>query len=278
MEQKGTILIGDGKELLQFYSKMKRPEAVLGIFCSITATLPSGLLRLGETDAAPAYLAKHGEVRSVYSSSTRITLECVRSIQDECKMRAIGFSIIPSIVNELGVPFVAKQVGGQVLLTRKKEPLSRLRNRVLKRMVDLLLVVFFLLFVFPFVYLVKAVCLKRKQRGPSFSFAKCTGPNKRVFTRVSFRGEGDSLANVFNVLRGNMSLVGPACHTLGDASAGASSDSLPMGIERSWLKPGMTGWAQVNKATEEERLADDLWYAEHWSLGLDIRILLKSVF
>lgn len=96
----------------------------------------------------------------------------------------------------------------------------------------------------------------------------------------------DELPQILNVLRGDMSLVGPRPHALGTAING---QLLPNVIEdymlRYEVQPGITGWAQVNGCrgildVEEKlhhRVAHDLYYIAHWTPLLDIRILLKTV-
>jgi lipopolysaccharide/colanic/teichoic acid biosynthesis glycosyltransferase len=85
----------------------------------------------------------------------------------------------------------------------------------------------------------------------------------------------DELPNFWNVLRGEMSIVGPR-------------PTLPIQVEqyterqrgRLAVKPGMTGWAQVNGRAAlpwAERIELDLWYVEHWSLALDLQILARTV-
>jgi sugar transferase EpsL len=86
----------------------------------------------------------------------------------------------------------------------------------------------------------------------------------------------DELPQLWNVLRGEMSLVGPRpllMEYLGRYSAEE--------MRRHEVKPGITGWAQVNgrNATRwQERFALDVWYVEHWSLALDARILAHTVW
>ena len=94
----------------------------------------------------------------------------------------------------------------------------------------------------------------------------------------------DELPQLFNVLKGDMSLVGPRPHAL------AHDDEYKALIAkyafRHHVKPGMTGWAQVNGLRGEtgrssrwcERVDLDLWYVNHWSLGLDLNILLRTCF
>ena len=62
-EQKTTILVGEGKELFQFHSKLKRPERILGIFCSNNIELPDSLERLGDIEDVPSFLDENVQVQ-----------------------------------------------------------------------------------------------------------------------------------------------------------------------------------------------------------------------
>ena len=98
------------------------------------------------------------------------------------------------------------------------------------------------------------------------------------------RSSIDELPQLFNVLRGDMSLVGPRPHAL------AHDDKYRVHItgyaDRYHVVPGLTGWAQVNGLRGEtasfaqmaERVKFDLWYISNWSLGLDLNILLRTGF
>ena len=95
----------------------------------------------------------------------------------------------------------------------------------------------------------------------------------------------DELPQLFNVLRGDLSLVGPRPHALKGKAAGMTYEQVVEGyFARHRVKPGITGWAQINgwrgetDTVEkiEQRVAHDLYYIENWSLWLDIRILLKT--
>jgi lipopolysaccharide/colanic/teichoic acid biosynthesis glycosyltransferase len=85
----------------------------------------------------------------------------------------------------------------------------------------------------------------------------------------------DELPQLLNVLRGEMSLVGPRPDLVEQVALYTDDDR-----RRLRVLPGITGWAQV-KGREEiswpERIALDIWYIEHWTLGLDLRILLMTV-
>jgi undecaprenyl-phosphate galactose phosphotransferase/putative colanic acid biosynthesis UDP-glucose lipid carrier transferase len=102
----------------------------------------------------------------------------------------------------------------------------------------------------------------------------------RVLRRCSI----DELPQLFNVLKGEMSLVGPRPHAL--AHNTRYNDQIRKYAFRHHVKPGITGWAQVNGFRgETPRLEDmiqrvelDLWYIKNWSLWLDVRILLQTCF
>ncbi len=86
----------------------------------------------------------------------------------------------------------------------------------------------------------------------------------------------DELPELWNVLKGEMSLVGPR-----PLLVRYLDRYTPEQARRHEAMPGLTGWAQVNgrnATTWEQRLAHDVWYVDHWSLWLDLRILLRTVY
>lgn len=103
-------------------------------------------------------------------------------------------------------------------------------------------------------------------------------PDEQRMTRIGrwLRAASiDELPELWNVLRGDMSLVGPRPLLM---------EYLPLYSPAQWrrheMRPGMTGWAQVNgrnDTTWQQRLEQDVWYVDHWSLGLDARILAMTV-
>jgi undecaprenyl-phosphate galactose phosphotransferase/putative colanic acid biosynthesis UDP-glucose lipid carrier transferase len=162
--------------------------------------------------------------------------------------------------------------------------------------------------------LLAALLIKFDSRGPVLFRQKRNGFNGRVFAIYKFRsmrvledGERiqqatrddprvtrigrwlrrtsvDELPQLFNVLWGDMSLVGPRPHAVAhnnDYQSVVSNYAF-----RHHVKPGITGWAQVNGLRGEtqtveimaKRVEYDLWYINHWSLWLDLRILVKTLF
>jgi exopolysaccharide biosynthesis polyprenyl glycosylphosphotransferase len=110
-------------------------------------------------------------------------------------------------------------------------------------------------------------------------------PRVTPFGTFIRRSSLDELPQLFNVLRGDLSLVGPRPHALKGNAAGVTYENIVKGyFARHRVKPGITGWAQINgwrgetDTVEkiEQRVAHDLYYIENWSLWLDIKILLKT--
>jgi Undecaprenyl-phosphate glucose phosphotransferase len=108
-------------------------------------------------------------------------------------------------------------------------------------------------------------------------------PRVTRFGRMLRQTSIDELPQLFNVLAGNMSLVGPRPHAVAHNSE--YQKLISNYAFRHHVKPGITGWAQVNGYRGEsqttdvmaERVEYDLWYINHWSLWLDLKILLKTV-
>lgn len=273
-ERKDTIFVGNAPELEQMYGRLKRPERVLGAFCAQDSPMAAVLDTLGDVDDVPGYLMENPQVGRVYCCTTHIDAEQVRAILAACKVRAVKFCAVLPTVNELEEDLVSMQVGRQLLLTPRPEPLSKLPNRVLKRTFDLLLALLLLLSIFPVVYLVKYIITKVTRKGVVLQMQPCSGPDGKSFTRVFFQGTGfwTGMPQLLNVLLGRMSLVGPA-----PVPAGDEEETFGTRFERSYMKSGMTGWSQLKRSEGRGCLRTDIWYAEHWSLWLDLQIMFRSL-
>ncbi|WP_439534087.1 undecaprenyl-phosphate glucose phosphotransferase [Polymorphobacter sp.] len=206
-------------------------------------------------------------------------------------------------------------LGDVPVMTLFERPISGM-DAVLKRIEDLVLSFLVLALVWP-VLLVIAVAVKLDSRGPIFFRQPREGFNNRHFRVWKFRSMHhdlsqvdridqasrgdrrvtrvgrflrrtslDELPQLFNVVRGEMSLVGPRPHAPSTRAGGRLfSDVVTSYAARHKVKPGITGWAQVcgwrgETDTEDKlvkRLEHDLHYIENWSLGFDIYILLRTI-
>lgn len=181
--------------------------------------------------------------------------------------------------------------------------MKRTRNPLSKRLFDLIAVGVGMIFALPVMGVV-ALLVRLKLGRPVLFRQQRPGLNGEIFTLCKFRTmrdavdrEGkalpdaerltpfgrklrstslDELPELFSVLSGEMSLVGPRpllVRYLGRYS--------PEQMRRHEMRPGITGWAQVNGRNAlswEEKFALDVWYVDHWSFWLDIRILWRTVW
>jgi exopolysaccharide biosynthesis polyprenyl glycosylphosphotransferase len=194
----------------------------------------------------------------------------------------------------------------------RAEPLENLLNRAIKRCFDIVFSVFIILFVFSWLFPILAILIKLESRGPVFFTQVRSGHNNNPFKCYKFRsmyvnGDADKrqatrndsrvtkigafirrtsldeLPQFFNVLIGNMSVVGPRPHMLNHTQE--YSELIDMFMVRHFLKPGITGQAQVKgfrgetKTVEDmnQRVEADLWYLENWSFLLDLKIIFLTV-
>ncbi len=111
-------------------------------------------------------------------------------------------------------------------------------------------------------------------------WAKSDDPRQTSLGKFLRRWSLDELPQFFNVLKGDMSLVGPRPEMSGLIDT--FRESIPHYLARQRVKSGMTGWAQVNglrgNTSLDERVSYDRYYIENWSLGLDIKIILKTLW
>ncbi len=177
---------------------------------------------------------------------------------------------------------------------------------VAKRLLDVLAAVLGLVLLWP-VFVVVALVVKLNSPGPALFLQKRVGRADTVFTLIKFRTMHwgtpdlsteemarrakspvtsvgtflrryslDELPQLINILRGEMSLVGPRPSLPSQTSL--NERRRLVGVEE--LTPGITGWAQINgrdDLTESEKVACDAYYLAHRSLGMDLRILAKTV-
>jgi exopolysaccharide biosynthesis polyprenyl glycosylphosphotransferase len=128
------------------------------------------------------------------------------------------------------------------------------------------------------------------ETGPAIVSAELqTSRGDKRITRVGAflrRHSLDELPQIFNVLKGDMSIVGPRPHAAAMTVAGVSPEDLvPSYTARFAMRPGITGWAQINGRrgiinsleTLQKRVDCDLYYVENWSLGLDLKISIRTL-
>ena len=241
-----------------------------------------------------------------------ITAEEFRGLSDHCGNHLIRLYLVPESLAFNDRRTTLDFEGGIPVLATCAEPLRQLANLALKRTFDLVFSTIFLVTVFPFAALVIGAIIKLRSPGPVFFRQRRNGLDGQDFTCLKFRTmhadpacDGlaatenderkfpfgdflrrhnlDELPQFINVFLGDMSVVGPRPHATWTTAA--YRDLVNRYMMRLYAKPGITGWAQVNGCRGETRTTDDmvrrihldLWYIHHWSLALDLRIILMTI-
>ncbi len=192
-----------------------------------------------------------------------------------------------------------------------KNPLLKTSNRVIKRTFDLIVSVLVCFITLPFLPII-ALLIKSQSRGNILFRQERTGLNGKTFVCYKFRSMHinneadtrqasaddprmfafgkfirrthiDELPNFINVIKGDMSIIGPRPHMLYHTRK--YSQLIDNYMDRHRCKPGITGYSQVlglsGETPEpwqmEERVKNDIWYINHWSIALDLWILYRTV-
>ena len=236
----------------------------------------------------------------------------VEMIREQIKMLPVSAKLLPDSQIRTLTNFASSAHQRIVSLEIQRAPLST-TERIVKRAIDISVGLLALVFFVPIMALT-ALAIKFDREGPIFFLQNRRGFNGRQFVMFKFRTMSvqengdvvtqatrndprvtrigrllraasiDELPQLINVVRGEMSLVGPRPHAL--AHDNYFEKLLQDYAFRHHVKPGMTGWAQVNGlrgATPSvdqiaRRVKMDLWYINNWSLWLDIQILIKTLF
>lgn len=220
------------------------------------------------------------------------------------------FYTVPRIPRYLNRHFELRELGHMSILAPRPTPLSHSINRFSKRIVDIAVSAVGLV-IFPIILLPVSIMIKLTSPGPVFYRQRRTGHLGLEFDCLKFRTMRtdptdanivtrndprvtavgrflrhtslDELPQLINVLRGEMSIVGPRPHMISHTEQ--YRRLIDRYMVRHTIKPGLTGWAQVNGlrgSTDnlwkmEKRVEHDVWYIEHWSLMLDLKIIARTM-
>ena len=227
-----------------------------------------------------------------------------------CDNHVVHFYYVPRMSGNLHLRLIPELYGDVTLFTNRREPLTFIENKFLKRTFDIVVSALTCLVLLPFLPII-ALIIKMQSPGPLFFVQNRTGLNGHTFKCYKFRsmhvnnqadtlqatkddprkfpfGEFmrktniDEFPQFFNVLKGDMSIVGPRPHMMLHTEIyGKLIDKY---MVRHFCRPGITGWAQVTgfrgETKElwqmEERIRRDIWYLENWTFWLDLKIILKT--
>lgn len=312
---KNVIIIGADENAFRLYCNLKADSGygmkVHGFF-SDCAPMNSTMRVLGPIDDVEDYCKKN-EVDEIYYTLPGQDEKRINYIINVADDRMAQFYFVPAISRYVNGKFKLESINSSLpALSLHPSPLQNVFNRGVKRAFDIVFSTIVLIMLGPLVFLPVAIAIKLTSPGPVFFRQKRTGYLGHEFTCFKFRtmrvnadsdsrqaskdddrktriGEFlrrtsiDELPQFFNVLRGDMSVVGPRPHML--LHTETYRGLINRYMVRHLIKPGITGWAQVNgyrgNTDElwkmEKRVECDVWYIEHWSFMLDIRIIYRTI-
>ncbi|HIE11170.1 MAG TPA: undecaprenyl-phosphate glucose phosphotransferase [Kiritimatiellae bacterium] len=264
---------------------------------------------LGSVDEVERLVHRHHFNRLVLVD-TALPREKMLRLMLACEKELVDFLMVPDLFRILTTDVEIQNLAGIPVLGLKKWPLDYFWNRVIKRIEDIVGAVVGLVVSVP-VTAAAAPLIKRQSPGPVFYRQERCGEHGRIFTiyklrtmRVDAEKETgpvwavpddprctpigsflrrhnlDELPQFWNVLKGDMSLVGPRPER--PEFVEKFRGDIGKYMWRHVSRPGMTGWAQVNglrgNTSLRERIKYDLYYLENWSLLFDLKIILRTLF
>ncbi len=234
----------------------------------------------------------------------------LKNVVSICEKSGIHTKFIPDYGTIIPTKPLTEDFDGMPVINIRAVPLQNLFNRIIKRTIDILGSVFGII-VFSPIFLILSIIIKLTSKGPIIFKQERVGLHNKPFTMYKFRSmveqideeekkawtvkndprttkigaiirriSFDELPQFFNVLLGDMSLVGPRPER--QQFVDEFKETIPRYMIKHQVRPGMTGWAQINglrgDTDIEKRIQYDIWYIENWTLGLDIKILLLTIF
>ncbi|WP_163377915.1 exopolysaccharide biosynthesis polyprenyl glycosylphosphotransferase [Cyclobacterium sp. SYSU L10401] len=254
---------------------------------------------------------RQGTIDLVYLSQD-IPADLVRKIVDHADENHIKVKIIPGSQLQWDKALSFSRYGSFVVVNLNEIPLDRWGNRLFKRVFDICFALFVLVFLMSWLSPLLALLIKLESKGPVFFFQKRTGANNQEFQCIKFRTmlnnpwadtrqavkndprvtrtgaflrrfSLDELPQFINVLKGEMSVVGPRPHTV--PMNQLFKKQIYKYDNRHRIKPGITGLAQVLGFRGEishhwqirSRVRLDYFYIRNWSFFLDLTIVYKTM-
>ncbi len=234
----------------------------------------------------------------------------LESIVSQCEKSGVHTKFIPDYNNIIPTKPYTEDFMGLPVINIRNVPLTNIGNMIIKRGFDIV-VGLLAAIIFSPVMLVTAILVKCTSKGPVIYAQDRVGLHNRPFRMYKFRSMEvqreqdergkwtqkndprvtkvgkvirrlsiDELPQLFNVIKGEMSLVGPRPER--PFFVEKFKEEIPRYMVKHQVRPGMTGWAQIKgyrgDTSIRKRIECDLYYIENWSLGLDIKIMFLTVF
>ncbi|MBC6608758.1 undecaprenyl-phosphate glucose phosphotransferase [Hymenobacter sp. BT188] len=258
-------------------------------------------------------LARELRVTEIYSTIMPENNALVYDMMQQADQDLIRFRFVPDFATFINRPVHVDYLYELPILSIRKEPLQQVANKFAKRLFDVVISLGATLFILSWLVPLLGVLIKLESPGPILFRQLRSGLHNQPFYCLKFRSMAvnhesntrqatrqdarvtrlgrflrktslDEFPQFLNVLLGQMSIVGPRPHMLRHTLEYSSVEDQYM--IRQFLKPGITGWAQVNGYRGEistlrhiqKRVEYDLWYLENWRLSLDVKIMFRTAY
>lgn len=234
----------------------------------------------------------------------------LKKIVAACEKSGVHTQFVPDYTDIIPSRPYTEDLLGLPVINIRYVPLSDTFNAMIKRLMDIVGSILAIVLFSP-VMLITVIAIKRSSPGPLIFSQERVGLHNKPFKMHKFRSmrvqedheeqKGwttkndprvtkvgkvirktsiDELPQLFNVLKGDMSLIGPRPER--PQYVEKFREEIPRYMVKHQVRPGMTGWAQVNgyrgNTSIRRRIEYDIYYIEHWSVGFDIKILVLTVF
>ena len=299
MNQKHILMVGESQAAEQYMDRLrKNPKWGYHVFAHL------------KDEEKLERILEENELDEVVIALRAEDYGKLERIVNVCEKAGVHTKMIPDFGNVISTrPYIEDMQGIPVIHVRRV-PLNIMRNRAVKRAVDLIGATVAILLFSP-VMLLTALVVAFTEEGSVIYRQERVGLHNQVFYMYKFRSmimqdeeeektewstrndpritpvgklirrtSIDELPQLFNVLKGEMSLVGPRPER--PQFVQKFRDEIPRYMVKHQVRPGMTGWAQINgyrgDTSIEKRIEYDLYYIENWTMGLDLKILVLTFF
>ena len=268
-----------------------------------------GVTVIGNSSELESLLAKR-TVDEIIIALPLKEYDKLRFIIKVCEKSGVRTNIIPDYSRYIPARPAYDEIDGIPLINIRHVPLDNLFNALAKRVFDIIVSAIGLVLCLP-LFLIIALAIKLESPGPVLFKQERVGLNRKVFNMYKFRSMKlqteeqantqwtvendprvtkvgrfirktslDELPQLFNVLKGDMSLVGPRPER--PYFVERFKEKIPKYMIKHQVRPGITGWAQVNgwrgDTSIRKRIEYDLYYIENWTFAFDIKILIMTIF
>lgn len=317
---KNILIVGTGESALSFYKIFAdSPQFGYKVSGFIDESKPEFLngKYSGNLESLEGILRKNS-IQEVIVALPVFNKAYVEKIIQITEKEGVKTRIIPEYSQYGFKQYKLELFGGNPILTIRKNPLEEWHFRLIKRLFDFVFSLAVIIFIFSWLIPIISILIKLDSKGPIFYLQERWGKNNQKITCFKFRSmysdsstrkqngvfwqtekddpritkigkflrrtNLDELPQFFNVILGDMSVVGPRPHAVQHNIE--SKEQIDNYLLRHWVKPGITGWAQINGYRGEtkdlslmkKRVEFDIWYIEHWNIWLDIKIIIVTVY